>query len=268
MTAAVITTEIAIPEPVFVEPAEAEFIDMPTGTPIEAEFVDLGHVDGKGCVKDLVEVTATVIDTVLLTEAKARSLDKKIRSAGDKVASGFDTLLTLMEQATEGSIHLALGFVSLSAYFNEAIRIAPTDTDERQLMAGAMSGKGMSQRAIAKALGVSQSTVRDDLKDVSSDDSPGGEPAVTVGVDGKEYARPEKPAESDAEPVEKPRQAKALAAAVKAVTKVAEVLEDAFADTDNFDADVNPELIADTFKSIRAAASRINKVGRTLSSLT
>jgi len=130
-------------------------------------------------------------------------------------------------------------------------------------MVEAMSTKGFSQRLIGKTLGVSQSTVRDALAQPSSDYSP---PATTQGIDGKEYTRAEKPADGDAEAVTKPRQAAALKTAIKAATKVAELLEDVFADTDNFDADVNPELIAESFKEFRAQVARINKVSKSLSS--
>lgn len=259
-TAETTSTELAIVDPV-IEPAEI----------IDAEIVEEEDDDtplAPGVALELPEGT--------LPQAKAEALDKKLRAANDKLASGFDTLLNLMEQAASGHIHLSLGYETIVDYLNEAVTFAPTDSGERRLMAAAMAGKGFSQRLTAKVLGVSQSTVRDDLKDakVSGDYSP---TATKDGIDGKTYTNTEKSVEEvreeaatkDADTAPAPLgQAKALKAALNAVTKAAGLLEGAFENTDNFDADVNPELVAEVFKELRKTCTRINAVGKKLSTLS
>jgi transcriptional regulator with XRE-family HTH domain len=95
----------------------------------------------------------------------ARALDKKIRSCSDKVTNNFNTLLELLGQAFEGQIHVALGLPSWTAYVKDAADIQVDDRYERKELAKLMSGKGMSQRAIAGALGYSQKTIDRDLED-------------------------------------------------------------------------------------------------------
>lgn len=249
-----VTTALALIEPE-VEPAEEVLAEI-----VDAEIVDEDITDE--------DITASV-DTTVLDLPRAQRLDKKIRAAGEKIASGYDSLMNLMEQAADGSIHVALGYGTLVDYFNNAVDFKPTDADERKLMVEALSSKGFSQRLTAKVLGASQSTVRDDLAAAKASGSY-SPPAKKTGVDNKEYVNQEaaeKPAQGDADESPKPQQAKALTAALGLITKAAERLEASFTDTDNFDADVNPELIADAFKEIRAAQARINKVGKTLSAL-
>lgn len=214
------------------------------------------------------EIVEDGLDTSVLDEQAARRLDKNIRAASKRVADNVDELIGLIEQAVEGQIHVALGLPSLTAYFNDAVAIAPTDKGERQLMAAIMSGKGMSQRAIASALNVSVGTVNADLSsaeadrsDLNSDHEPSSmdecapEGDITVGIDGRDYQRKPK-----AEAVESRGQAKALKAAVSGMNTVARVLEDAFGDAENFDADVTPDLIGEARKEIRAHSTRISKV--------
>ncbi|OBH54325.1 hypothetical protein [Mycobacterium sp. E2479] len=119
-----------------------------------------------------------------LTEAEAKALDEKIRVAGKEFADTWFELLTLLEQAEQGQIHVALGFRSWPEYLAEAVRIAPVDKNERKWMAALMSGEGMSQRAIAAVLDVDQKTVSNDLRSVEENSS-----TDTVGRDGKTYKR-------------------------------------------------------------------------------
>lgn len=99
-----------------------------------------------------------------LSEKAAKALDKKIRTASDKVSTYTENLLNLLEEAAAGSIHEALGLPSWTAWFKDAVQIAVSDRFERKELVKMMSGKGMSQRAIAGSLGVSQKTVDRDLE--------------------------------------------------------------------------------------------------------
>jgi transposase len=138
-----------------------------------------------------------------LSEKAAKALDKKIRSAGDKVETTMANLMELLKQAYNGQIHKALGLPSWTAYVKDSVRIAPRTAEERRVFVTLMNDKGMSTRAIADVVGTNQSTVSRDLKGAEhdADASP-----VTVGTDGKEYARNEEEQTEviDAEVVEEP----------------------------------------------------------------
>lgn len=126
-----------------------------------------------------------------LTEKEAKALDKKIRAASDKLSTQTESLLDLLEQAASGSIHDALGLSSWTAWFKDAVQINVSDRFERKELAKMMSGKGMSQRAIAGSLGVSQKTIDRDLADEEVED---GE--TVTSLDGAE--RPKKKAKEAA----------------------------------------------------------------------
>ena len=128
-----------------------------------------------------------LVDVLSLDAAQA--LDLRIRVEQTKAGQALARLYDLMSEAAEGSIHVALGYASLSDYFNDAIHLAPSDAQERKLMVAVMSGKGLSQRAIASALGVGVGTVNRDLASVP-DGTVDTESKVTKGINGKEYSRP------------------------------------------------------------------------------
>jgi transcriptional regulator with XRE-family HTH domain len=123
-----------------------------------------------------------------LSEGKAKVLDKRIRQAGIRVADQTASLLDLLEEALVGKIHVALGFPSFTAYVKEAVRITPTDVDERKALVSMMSGKGLSQRAMAAVAGVDQATISRDL----AGDANASTNGQTIGTDGKTYKRKEK----------------------------------------------------------------------------
>lgn len=129
-----------------------------------------------------------------LSENKAKALDKKIRAASDKLTDNVNALFDLLDQAAAGQIHVALGYPSWTAYTKDAVRFTPSDKVERKELAKMMSGKGMSQRAIASTLGVSQKTIDRDLEGESSDS---GE---VTGTDGKTYAKTKMEPEAQPEP--------------------------------------------------------------------
>ncbi len=106
-------------------------------------------------------------------------LDRRIRLMADTIRDNIAKLTGLIEEAKQGQIHAALGFASWTAYLADALggRLE-LDTDSRREVVALMSGEGMSQRAIARAVGVSQKTVDRDLDkavQVSHGDSPDDE---------------------------------------------------------------------------------------------
>lgn len=132
-----------------------------------------------------------------LSEKEAKALDKKVRTASDKLSTQTETMLDLLEQAAAGSIHEALGLPSWTAWFKDAVQINISDRFERKELAKMMSGKGMSQRAIAGSLGVSQKTIDRDLEGEEVEDG-----AMVTSLDGVE--RPKVKADKEAEPEEEP----------------------------------------------------------------
>ena len=150
------------------------------------EYEEETDTEEPGSEVAVVEHIATVVDYTPLTERQAKSLDNKIRKASEKVNATTDQLFGLLEEAANGRIHEALGFPSWTAWFSDAVQIRPNDRDERKAFAALMSGRGMSQRAIAAALGVSQKTVDRDLEGESLDS---GDSETVTALDGSEHPR-------------------------------------------------------------------------------
>lgn len=132
---------------------------------------EVAVVDPSG---DIVEET--------MSKRDATALNKKISTMSEKVATNAFELLSLIEQAAAGNIHLALGYKSWTEWYSENVQIDVSDKDERKMLAQMMSGKGMSQRAIAASLGIGQATVSRDLEGDSN-----GSPVT--GLDGKTYKK-------------------------------------------------------------------------------
>ena len=127
----------------------------------------------------------------VMSKRDATSLNKKIQACAKKVADQSWELLSLLETAATGSIHVALGYASWPAWFSENVGSDVGDRDNRKRLNTLMSGKGMSQRAIAASLGVDQKTVSNDLRESGEENS-----SPVIGLDGKTYTRPEE-AEED-----------------------------------------------------------------------
>jgi hypothetical protein len=129
--------------------------------------------------------------TAPLTETKAKQLDGRIQRMVDATVTHMDKLLALLEEAATGQIWGALGFPSWPAYVKNRVqgKISPTDREERKALVELMSGRGMSQRAIAGAVGVSQKTVDRDLATESNDSVD----AEVISLDGKRRPKHPKP---------------------------------------------------------------------------
>jgi len=152
-----------------------------------------------------------------MSAEEARRVTERIRLTLDTASQSLDRLSALVSDAYDRRADVALGYDSWEAYaaaeFSEATRnlAAPI----RRELVGYLSAAGMSTRAIAPAVGVSQKTADRDVRQVSHFDSPApldlatvdmrtGEIIETpttapvdapasrpvVGLDGKTYARP------------------------------------------------------------------------------
>jgi hypothetical protein len=123
-----------------------------------------------------------------LSERNAQALDKKIRATGEKLDTTADTFADLLEQAAFGQIHTHLSFPSWTAYVRDVVKesrflqLVTKDRTDRKALVIKMYSMGMSQRAIADALGASKKTVQNDLAEVDKCIH-----HITEGVDGKQY---------------------------------------------------------------------------------
>lgn len=166
-----------------------------------------------------------------MTQAEARRITERIRVALDRVASGWADLAERVAEAYERRADLAMGYASWEAYANAELRPSQGIAAEvRRELVGLLSAKGMSTRAIAPTMGVSPrqaaydasagvqqlhtSPERIDITtgeviteprggmespspsiDVEAQDvpaqPPAPRPATIVGLDGKNYSRPE-----------------------------------------------------------------------------
>lgn len=169
------------------------------------------------------------VDTVAaLTTDEARRLTERIRVALDRVASSWADLGDRVAEAHERRADLALGYGSWEEY--ATAELSPSlglAAEVRRELVGMLANAGMSQRAIAPVVGVTQQGVSKIARQVTTQLSPepkteyidhvtgeiiateptvtaiGGEaaavtvPPKTIGLDGKSYSRPAPKAEPD-----------------------------------------------------------------------
>jgi hypothetical protein len=144
--------------------------------------------------------------TGLDTPEHARDVDRRLRRQARHFDSSWLDLEAVIAEAKNWQIHTKLGFKSWPDYIADVARrempnVARSVEQRRQVVA-LLAGEGMSQRAIADAVGVSNATVSRDqevLHDVTPeaadevlhDVTP--EPATVTGRDGKSYPAKPKP---------------------------------------------------------------------------
>ena len=158
----------------------------------------------------------------LMTADEARRITERIRTALDRVATGWADLAERVTEAYERRADLALGYPTWESYASAELRPSEGIAAEvRRELVGLLSARGMSTRAIAPTVGVQHSAVAKDLRragvsdghtsaperidyatgEVLVDSEPsaavgGGEapaaaePLKIVGLDGKTYTRP------------------------------------------------------------------------------
>lgn len=109
-----------------------------------------------------------------MSEQDARKITERIRIVAHNYTEAKANLIELVQKAKDGNAHEALGYPSWTAYLAEALGDEPMRLarDERQEMVKVLSAEGMSTRAIAPVVGVSQKTVDRDTRQVSHHDSP------------------------------------------------------------------------------------------------
>jgi transposase len=117
-------------------------------------------------------------------EAEARRLTDRIRLELKVKAEHDDTIIALIKQARDTNVHEVLGYSSWPAYVAAEFGDIPLrlDREHRRELVTALSGEGMSTRAIAPVVGVDQKTVSNDLRASGEESS-----SPVQGLDGRRY---------------------------------------------------------------------------------
>ena len=138
-------------------------------------------------------MTADAEVAAQLTQPEARRLTERIRVALDRVAESWADLGDRITEAHARRADTALGYESWEEYVRAELHPAEGMAAEvRRQLVGALTAAGMSTRAIAPTVGVSNFTVSKD-RQLLGDLTPGGAigvpptPRKVVGLDGKTY---------------------------------------------------------------------------------
>lgn len=187
-----------------------------------------------------------------LQQLYASILTGRIERSIHQARSAIVELAELLQVAEQGEIHRALGLRSWPEYVAAMFEGSPLPVesrDHRREIAAMLAGSGMSSRAIAPVLGVSQRTVADDVRAVeqfcstelsndetparpvtgSLDDYPDPGPTRITGLDGKTYQRSSKP-KTPAEP--KLATAEKIVSLARKATDAVSAVEEAIAGRD------------------------------------
>lgn len=121
-----------------------------------------------------------------LTADDARRLTERIRIAAANYTEAKAKVLELVDEAKAGSAHVALGYKSWTAYLSDVLSDEPLRLarDERRELVTRLADEGMSRRAIAPIVGVSDGTVQRDLEAVVRDVPV---ERITTGLNGSTY---------------------------------------------------------------------------------
>ncbi|HWT49867.1 MAG TPA: helix-turn-helix domain-containing protein, partial [Mycobacterium sp.] len=130
--------------------------------------------------------------------------DGELRGLARTVATNVARFKELIDRAREQRVHELLGFSSWTTYVADVIgkEMDQLDVDTRRDLVALLAGEGMSQRAIADAVGVNHATVSRDqatikAEQVLHDATPDARPNTSVvdaitkitGRDGKTYPK-------------------------------------------------------------------------------
>jgi hypothetical protein len=132
-------------------------------------------------------------EPITASKTAAGKVHKRLLSALEAVneyeEQGEEVYLSffdVLEQSYHDNIHVHYGFKTWTEYVNENVRLAIPNAEIRRRAAVSLSEKGVSQRAIAKALTTSQATIS---RDLDGEDTDSDESVTTTGLDGRETKR-------------------------------------------------------------------------------
>lgn len=210
------------------------------------------------------------IELRTMTEREARVITERIRISAHNYTEARTKLMQHVQEAKDGNAHDVLGYASWTAYLAEVLGEEPMRLarDERQDMVRMLANEGMSTRAIAPIVGKTHTQVRRDLQvehyvppapesepapltdapgqvikltGSNSAASPGEElpkPEKIIGMDGKQYKRPEP------KPDNKPRPESITSQFTGAITELNKILDKFYRISENKNFDRNKEQVA------------------------
>lgn len=134
---------------------------------------------------------ATTTTTETMTREQAEQVTDDIRKAGKALATARTKFASAVKAAKDGNAHTALGFKSWPEYVATVFADMPgLSKGDREYLTGFMAGEGMSTRAIARVLGVSQPTAHRMVKALEERGEVEAD-RETTGTDGKSQRKGE-----------------------------------------------------------------------------
>ena len=136
-----------------------------------------------------------------LSQPEAERLTQRIALKLDAMADTYAGVMPLIREAIERQAYRALGYASVGAYISERFgdSLAKLGMDMRRVVVHELTEAGMSSRAIAPVVGVSDRQIRRDMQQVGHVSHLPQTPAATAGA---APAQPESPKVAPAEPAD------------------------------------------------------------------
>lgn len=120
-----------------------------------------------------------------MTREQAETVTREIRDTGKALATARTKFASAVKRAKDGNAHTALGFKSWTEYVASTFENLPgLGKADHEYLTAFMAGEGMSSRAVARVLGVSQSTAARMIRQAEAEGKVSEERKVE-GKDGK-----------------------------------------------------------------------------------
>lgn len=117
----------------------------------------------------------------------ARKITERLRLQATNYAEAREKVVSTLTEARDGGAAELLGYASWTAYMAEVFGDAPLrlERDARQELVAELAAEGMSSRAIAPIVGVTDRQVRNDMAGGNNfPPEPAPEPEIVIHVDG------------------------------------------------------------------------------------
>lgn len=141
---------------------------------------------GEAVGTELEPISETVAEDLTADEARALTDQIKVRA---------QALLALIVRAFKGRVWIALNYRNWDDYCAHELPGLRVPREEREELVASLLEEGMSKRAVAAGLGVSEGTVRNDVNASAQNYAPDSEPGEPIDaeiVDTPELVEPEK----------------------------------------------------------------------------
>lgn len=200
--------------------------------------------------------TPAITTTTTVTREAAESITAELREASKGLAKARTRIGSLVKSAKSGNVHTVMGFKSWPAYVADVLGdLKGLSQADHEWLLHLMAGEGMSSRAIARALGISQSTANRMVKAMVETGKVAKDRDV-AGTDGKtrNAAKSGKAAAEAATVHPAVKAAKAYAAAVSRL-----------AESDGFDlATLEGDTLAEVLAALEGTRSNMVRVAAAL----